>query len=113
MKEVILGYYDASGAMGILSVTRAAVSKIVKAEGWPLLKVGNSCLFHAADVHEYRAHQVRTNLAKALGWRGRGLYRVDDIDISCPVCEAFAVEWPAPPLLPINYLCLNGHKGDV
>ncbi len=110
MSEIIPGYYDTPGAMEVLKVSRAAVSKIAKAEGWSSEKVGNSHLFHADDVHEYRDHQARTKLVKSLGWVGRSLYRVDDIDIVCPICEGFAVEWPSPPSLPTNYLCLNGHN---
>ena len=113
MAQIIPGYYDTAGAMKVLKVTSAGVSKIAKAEGWLPLKVGNSHIYHASDVHEYRDHQTRRRLVKSLGWKGRGLYRIDDIDISCPICEGFAVEWPAPPNLPETYLCLKGHKGDV
>lgn len=109
--QIIPGYYDTSGAMEVLKVSRSAVSKIAKGEDWPLLSVGTSRLFHATDVHEYRDHQARTKLVKALGWVGRSLYRVEDIDINCPDCGRFAVEWPAPPELPKTYMCLNGHKG--
>lgn len=113
MIQIIPGYYDTAGAMEVLKVTRAAVSKIAKAEGWPSLKVGNSRLFHIDDVHEYRDHQSRTKLVKALGWKGRGLYRYEGIDIACPVCDAFAAETIATPNLPKTYLCLNGHKGEI
>lgn len=109
--QIIPGYYDTAGAMTVLNVSRFAVSKIARRENWGFFKVGTSRLFHATDVHEYRDHQRRRDLVKALGWAGRGLYRIDDIDISCPICEAFAVEWPPPPLLPRTYLCLNRHKG--
>lgn len=111
--QIIPGYYDTAGAMDVLKVSRAAISKIAKAEGWSSEKGGAGHLHHAEDVHKYRDHQARRRLVKSLGWKGRGLYRCNDIDISCPICEVFAVEWPAPPLLPTNYLCLNGHKGDI
>lgn len=113
MTEIIPGYYDTPGAMVVLNVSRAAISKIAKGENWPPLKVGNSHLYTVDDVREYFDHQARTELVKALGWKGRGLYRYDDIDISCPICEVFAVEWPAPPQLSKTYLCLNRHKGEI
>lgn len=113
MTEIIPGYYDTPGAMVVLNVSRAGISKIAKGENWPPLKVGNSYLFRADDVHEYHDHQARTRLVKTLGWKGRGLYRYDGIDISCPICEGFAIEWRGPPYLPTNYLCLNGHKGEI
>ncbi len=113
MSEIIPGYYDSQGAMEVLKVTRAGISQIARTEGWPTYKSGSGHLFHTEDVREYFDHQARTELVKALGWKGRGLYRIDDIDISCPICKGFAVAWPAPPYLPTNYLCLNGHKGDI
>ncbi len=113
MPQIIPGYYDTTGAMEVLKVTRAGVSKIAKTEGWPSYKSGKGHLFHATDVHEYRNHQSRRDLVTALGWKGRGLYRKDEIDINCPNCGRFAVEWPAPPALPKTYLCLNGHKGEL
>lgn len=112
MSETIPGYYDTAGAMEVLKVSGSGVSKIAKSECWPTLKVGNSHLYHAADIQEYHDHQARTELVKVLGWKGRGLYRYDGIDISCPICEVFAI-MAAPPNLPKTYLCLNGHKGDI
>lgn len=106
-------YLSLTKAAAHLCMSKVALSKAAEREGWEVLTVGNNHLFLKDDVRQYRDHRQRTNLVKAFGWKGRGLYRVDDIDISCPVCGGFAVEWPAPPLLPEMYLCLNGHKGDV
>lgn len=104
--------------MEVLGVSRVAVGKIAKAKanGWQSVPVGNgnAHMHRAEDVHEYRDHQIRTDLVTALvGWDGRGLYRVSDIDISCPVCEAFAIQWPEPPYLAKKFRCINKHEGEL
>jgi hypothetical protein len=96
-----------------LGFSKSATRKAARVENWPIAKrVGNVHLYYAEDIREYRDHRHRTKLVKALGWHGRGLYRVDDIDIECPVCGAFAVEWPAPPYLSEKFLCVEGHEGE-
>ncbi len=115
-KEIIPGWYDTPGAMEMLGeITRKAISKIAKSEGWHSVPVGNGVahMHRAVDVHEYRDYQIRTRLVKILGWKGRGLYRIEDIDISCPVCDAYAIEWPAPPYLAKKFICINEHKGEL
>lgn len=99
-------------AADLLDISKQAVQKAATKEQWHIVrKVGNVHLYAAEDVLEYRDHRYRTRLVKALGWSGRGLYRVDDVDIECPQCVAFAVEWPAPPYLAEKFMCLEGHKG--
>lgn len=117
-KQLIPGWYNTAAAKEVLGkISAAAISKIVKSEGWKSIPVaeGKSAdhLHRAEDVHEYRDHQIRTRLVKALGWKGRGLYRLTDIDISCPICDGFAIQWPPPPYLPEKYLCINKHKGEL
>lgn len=108
----IPGFYSIKEAAPILGLTRIGARKVPRREGWPVaFKIGWVNFYAAADVHEYRDHQQRTRLVTALGWRGRGLYRNDDIDIICPQCGAFAVEWPAPPEIQIKYRCPEGHEG--
>jgi hypothetical protein len=101
--------------MKVLGVSRVAISKIAKAEGWQSKPIANGAahLHRAEDVREYRDHQIRTKLVKALGWHGRGLYRADDIDIVCPICGGFAVEWPPPPEISKQFMCLEGHEGEI
>ncbi len=115
-QQVIPGWYDTPAVRVILGgISRVAVNKIVKCEGWQSVpgSPGASHLHRAEDVHEYRDHQIRTKLVKSLGWKGRGLHRINDIDISCPVCDGYAIEWPAPPYLADRYLCINEHEGEL
>jgi hypothetical protein len=101
-------------AVALLGISKQGAQKAARVEGWHIVcKVGNVHLYRKEDIREYRDHRHRTQLVKILGWRGRGLYREDDIDIECPVCGAFAVEWPAPPYLSEKYICLKGHKGEI
>lgn len=110
----MLGYYTLTEAATLLGLSKPGTIKAAKSEGWPIAKkVGNVHLYHAEDVHEYRDHRIRTKLVKILGWYGRGLYRNGDIDIECPTCGGFSVEWPAPPELSVKFLCLNGHKDKI
>lgn len=109
----IPGFYTITEAGITLSLTKIGAGKVARAEGWQAYRVGNVNLYPAEEIHEYRAHRQRTQLVKALGWHGRGLYRCDDIDIECPECGAFTVKWPAPPELPEKYLCLKGHEGEL
>lgn len=110
MKSKIPGHFSIIEAAPILGLTKIGAGKVARAEGWTVaFKIGAVNFYAAADVHEYRDHQQRTRLVKALGWRGRGLYRADDVDIECPVCGGFAVEWPAPPYLSEKFMCLKGH----
>lgn len=99
-------------AAALLGLSKTAAQKAARAEQWVIVrKVGNVHLYDAEDVLEYRDHRLRTEMIKKLGWHGRGLYRAGDIDIACPVCGGFAVEWPAPPELAKKTLCVNGHHG--
>lgn len=101
-----------SEAAILLGISKTGIQKVAAREKWVIVrKVGNVHLYNTADVCEYQDHRYRTKLTETFGWKGRGLYRVDDIDISCPICDCFAVEWPAPPQIPNRYLCPNGHKG--
>lgn len=111
--QTISGYCTITQAAAVLGLTKTGAGKTARAEKWKFYKVGNVHLYVAEDVNKYHDHRQRTKLIKALGWRGRGLYRADDIDIDieCPVCGAFAVEWPAPPEISLIYLCIKGHKG--
>ncbi len=114
--QIFPGWYDTASAAKLLgNITRAAVGKIARTEGWDSRPgaPGTTHLHRADDVHQYRDHQVRTELVTALGWKGRGLYRVSDVDISCPVCDASAIEWPAPPYLAEKFICVKGHKGEL
>ncbi len=113
MTQKIPGWYDTPGAMEFLDVSRNTISKIAKREDWQSVSMasGNIHLHRAEDVHEYRELQLRTRLVAALGWKGRGKYRGTDIDNSCPVCWAFAIEWPPPPQLATQWLCVKGHGG--
>jgi hypothetical protein len=115
MTQTIPGYYSLAQAAAHLGISKSVTSRVAKLQipPWPIFKAGNAHCYRAEDIHEYRAHQLRTQLAKALGWRGRGLYRVDDIDIACPICDAFAIEWPATPKLSDRYLCVNDHEGSI
>ena len=116
MTQIIPGWYDTPGAQRVLrDISRDAVSKISKAEKWQSVPIANGVthLHRAEDVRQYRDHQQRTQLVKVLGWKGRGLYRNEAIDIECPECGGFAVEWPAPPMLPEEFLCLKGHEESV
>lgn len=117
IKQIIPDWYDTPGAMEVLGVSREAISKIAKAKinGWQSVPVGNgnATLHRAEDVHQYRDHQIRTRLVTALGWKGQGFYRVDDVDISCPICNAFAVQWPATPYLAEKFRCINKHEGEL
>ncbi len=112
-EQKIPGWYDTPGAMQVLEVSKVAISKIAKSNAWQSQSLSNGSLHRAEDVHEYRDHQIRTELVTALGWKGRGKYRVTDIDISCPECDAYAIEWPAPPDLAEKYLCIKGHEGQI
>jgi len=110
----INGYYSIPEAAHTLGLTPIGARKVARKEDWLIaFKIGNANFYHAADVLEYRDHQQRTKLVKALGWNGRGLYRNDDIDIECPQCGAFAVEWPPAPELPGLYICAEGHDGKL
>ncbi len=114
--QIFPGWYDTASAAKLLgNITRAAVGKIARTEGWDSRPgaPGATHLHRAEDVHEYRLHQVRTQLVEVLGWSGRGLYRNDDIDISCPICEMFAIIWPATPYMAEKYLCTEGHEGKI
>jgi hypothetical protein len=113
MCSTIPGYYTLTEAAAHLGLSKSGAEKAASTEGWERYKVGNVHLYPSADIREYRDHRHRTQLAKALGWHGRGLYRCDDIDIECPVCGAFAVEWPAPPYLSEKFLCVEGHEGEI
>lgn len=107
----IPGYYTLTEAADHLGMSKAGIDKAAKKESWPTFKAGNTKLYATADIHEYRDLRQRTKLVKALGWQGRGLYRVDDIDIECPFCGGFAIEWPAPPKIQNKFMCLKGHEG--
>jgi hypothetical protein len=115
MKQSPPGYYSLAEAAAYLHLSKPVTSRVAKSkkQQWPVYEVGNVHLYREEDIHEYRDHQLRTQLVEALGWRGRGLYRADDIDISCPICDAFAIEWPAPPELSTKFMCLNGHEGEL
>ena len=108
-------YYITAEVMSVLRVSRAAVPKIASHNNWKVHRIGNGVanLYPKFNVLECRAHQLRTRLVKQLGWSGKGLYRNVDIDIECPECEAFAIEWPPAPELPNKYLCLEGHEGKI
>jgi hypothetical protein len=91
-------------AAALLGISKQGAQKAARVEGWPLArKVGNVHLYFREDILEYRDHRYRTQLAKALGWRGRGLYREGSIDIECPACGAFAIDQFG------KSLCLEGH----
>lgn len=109
--QSIPGYYTAAEAAPILGLTKIGAAKVARAEGWIAYKAGITHLYRTEDVHEYRDHRRRTELVKVLGWAGLGLYRDDQIDTNCPVCGAFAVEWP--PLEPTRFLCLKRHEGEL
>lgn len=110
----IKGFYSTAEAAPVLGLTKIGTGKVARREGWPVaFNIGGANFYAATDVHEYRDHQQRTKLVKALGWRGRGLYRADDIDIECPECGGFAVEWPAPPELSNKFMCLKWHEGKL
>ena len=110
----IPGFYSIKEAAPILGLTRIGARKVSRREGWPVaFKIGWVNFYAAADVYEYRDHQQRTRLVTALGWRGRGLYRNDDIDITCLECDGFAVSWPPPPEIQIKVRCLKGHEGRI
>lgn len=97
---------------GRLGISKQAAQKAARAEKWNIIrKVGNVYLYDAQDVYEYRDHGYRTRLAKELGWAGRGKFRDDQIDIECPECGAFAIEWPA--MEPTKFRCLKGHEGKL
>jgi hypothetical protein len=113
IKQTISGYYTTAQAAHHLAISKQGVEKAVRIEGWKPIKVGNVHLYRTEDVHEYRDHRYRTQLVKALGWRGKGLYRASDIDIVCPQCGHFAIEWPAPPEISTKYMCLEGHEGSL
>ena len=113
MKNEIALYLTTAQAADALGLSKKGLSKAAQREGWPRYQVGNTHLWRIEDVREYRDHCHRTEIVKELGWRGRGKYRVSDVDIACPVCEAFAVEWPAPPYLPKKFRCLKGHEGEL
>ncbi len=109
----IPGFYSTKEAAPILGLTEIGVRKVARREAWAVaFRIGGANFFNAGDVREYRDHQQRTRLVTALGWKGRGLYRNDDIDIICPQCAGFAVEWPAPEIQ-IKYRCLEGHEGQL
>jgi hypothetical protein len=85
----IPGYYSIPEAAGAIGLTKVGAGKVARREEWPIaFKIGPSNFYYTEDVREYRDHQQRTKLAKELGWRGRGLYREDDIDGECPTCWA-------------------------
>jgi hypothetical protein len=109
--QTIPGYYTLIEAATVIGLSQRGAEKAAIREEWKPYPAGTTYLYRAEDVHEYRDHRLRTELVKALGWRGRGLYRNDDIDIKCPVCGAFAVEWPAPPELADSFRCIDGHFG--
>jgi len=109
----MIGYYTLTQAATYLGLSKPGTAKAAKANAWPIEKVGNVHLFFAEDVHEYAEHRQRTKLVKALGWRGRGLYRASNINVTCPICGAFAVEWPAPPEVSKIILCVEEHKGEI
>jgi hypothetical protein len=109
MQPKIPDYYTITEAAAALALSRPGAEKAAQREGWEFIEVGNVHLFRVEDVREYRDHRQRTKLVKALGWRGRGLYRCDDIDLSCSECDDFAVMWPPPPLIADRHLCINGH----
>lgn len=112
--EGIMKILTLTEAAAILGISKPGTLKAVKSEGWTIAKiVGNIHLYYAEDVLEYRDHRYRTQLAKAMGWSGRGLYRADDVDIECPVCGKFSVKWPAPPYLSDKFLCIEGHEGKI
>jgi hypothetical protein len=111
MIDQIPGYYTLAQAAPILGLTKIGAIKAARAEGWKPYLAGTTHLYRAEDVYQYRDHRQRTELVKALGWRGRGLYRCDDVDIQCPTCGAFAVEWPAPPEISNKFICIEGHEG--
>jgi hypothetical protein len=92
-------------AADLLGISKQATQKAARVEQWAIAdKVGNVHLYYKADVLVYRDHRYRTQLAKALGWRGRGLYREgSNIDIECPACGAFAIDQFG------KSLCLEGH----
>lgn len=113
MCGTIPGYYTLVAAAAAIGFTKKGAEKAAKVEGWKRYKVGNVYLYVSEDVHEYRDHRIRRDLAKKLGWRGRGLYRNNDINIECPECGAFAIEWPAPPYLSEKFMCLKGHEGEL
>lgn len=106
---IIPGYFTITQAAPILGLTKIGAAKAARSEGWKPYLVGNVHLYQGEDVHKYRDHRLRTKLVKALGWRGRGLYRESDIDIECLACGAFAIQWPAPPELATKYMCVEGH----
>jgi hypothetical protein len=108
----IPGYYATAEAAKVLGMSKTSTEDAARREGWTVYKVGNAHLHPVEDVREYRDHRLRTRLVKKLGWRGRGLYRVSDVDVKCPVCGGFAVGWPAPPEIPIKFMCLEGHEGE-
>lgn len=110
VNQTLPNYYTTPEAAAHLGVSKTSIQKAAVREEWQPYKIGNIHLYAAEDVHEYRDHRHRTKLVKSLGWRGRGLYRVDDIDIECPVCGGFAVEWPAPPYLSEKFICVEGHE---
>jgi hypothetical protein len=110
---MIPDYHTTAEAAAVLGLSNAGFRKAAKAEGWRFYQVGNVHMYATSDIREYRDHRQRTKLVKSLGWCGRGLYRNDDIDIECPVCGAFAVEWPAAPEIPIKFMCLEGHEGEI
>lgn len=112
MNNKLTGYYTSAEAQAALGVSGAALKKIASKEGWSVVQLSaRYSLYPADDVLEYRDHRLRTQLARKMGWNGRGLHRADEIDIACPECGAFAIEWPPPPELAVKWYCVNGHSG--
>jgi hypothetical protein len=110
-RKSLPGYYTTAQAAAILGLTKKGTAKAARVEGWHVYPAGNANMYVVEDVYEYRDHGHRTQLAKELGWSGRGKFRNDTIDIECPKCGAFAVEWP--PMEPIKFKCLDGHEGVI
>jgi hypothetical protein len=114
---MIPGYYTTAEIAARFGWQRQQVSATARREGWQRRMVGNAALWHAADVDEYAQARMRTELARELGWRptsrGQGLIRHNDLDIVCPVCEGFAVEYSPDAQVQATgdppWLCENGH----
>lgn len=104
--EIVPGFYDTAAVQSIFGWTPQQVRLTAKREHWHVTKIGHSNLYSVVDVEKYALARQRAALAARLGRRPPIPVRDSSLDVVCPVCGKFAVQWKR------RTMCVNGHEHE-